>query len=107
MQIQVLIQKMSVLLYDEAGTDIQYYKMMESTRSGTNDYTLDLTGIPVGKYQVAVINEEYDASSNLPVESSAISDLMPLEIVEPHKITYTKTPQSGASAGTIMNSVRM
>ena len=91
--------KMSVLLYDEAGTDIQYYKMMESTRSGTNDYTLDLTGIPVGKYQVAVINEEYDASSNLPVESSAISDLLPLEIVEPHKITYTKTPQSGASAG--------
>ncbi len=91
--------KMSVLLYDEAGTDIQYYKMMESTRSGTNDYTLDLTGIPVGKYQVAVINEEYDASSNLPVESSAISDLLPLEIVEPHKITYTKTPQSGASSG--------
>ncbi|MCI8850472.1 MAG: cadherin repeat domain-containing protein, partial [Erysipelotrichaceae bacterium] len=91
--------KMSVLLYDEAGTDIQYYKMMESTRSGTNDYTLDLTGIPVGKYQVAVINEEYDASSNLPVESSAISDLLPLEIVESHKITYTKTPQSGASAG--------
>ncbi|MCI8851322.1 MAG: hypothetical protein HFE82_07275, partial [Erysipelotrichaceae bacterium] len=91
--------KISVILYNSAGTDIQSYKMMESTRSGTNDYTLDLTGIPVGKYQVAVINEEYDASSQLPVESSAISDLMPLEIVEPHKLTYTKTPQSGASAG--------
>ncbi|MCI8851839.1 MAG: hypothetical protein HFE82_09990, partial [Erysipelotrichaceae bacterium] len=91
--------KMSVILYDDAGTQIQYYKLGSNTQSGTNNYTVDLTSIPVGKYQVAVINEEYDASSNLPVESSAISDLMPLEIVEPHKITYTKTPQSGASAG--------
>ena len=91
--------KMSVILYDDAGTQIQYYKLGSTTQSGTNDYTIDLTGIPTGKYQVAVINEEYDASSNLPVESSAISDLMPLEIVEPHKLTYTKTPQSGASAG--------
>ncbi|NBJ65404.1 cadherin repeat domain-containing protein, partial [bacterium c-19] len=91
--------KMSVILYDDAGTQIQYYKLGSNTQNGTNDYTLDLTGIPIGKYQVAVINEEYDASSNLPVESSAISDLMPLEIVEPHKLTYTKTPQSGASAG--------
>ncbi len=91
--------KISVILYNDAGTDIQYYKMMDSTISGTNDYMLDLTGIAAGEYQVAVINEEYDASSNLPVESSAISDLMPLEIVEPHKLTYTKTPQSGATRG--------
>lgn len=91
--------KMSVILYDDAGTQIQYYKLGSNTLSGTNNYTVDLTSIPVGKYQVAVINEEYDASSNLPVESSAISDLMPLEIVEPHKLTYTKTPQSGATTG--------
>ena len=91
--------KMSVILYNDAGTEIQYYRMMESTRSGTNDYTLDFTDVSVGKYQVAVINEEYDADSQLPLNSSPISDLMPLEIVEPHKITYTKTPQSGAAAG--------
>ncbi len=91
--------QISVLLYNEAGTDIQYYKMLEATRNGTNDYSLDLTGVTVGKYNLAVINEEYDASSNLPVESSAISDLMPLEIVEPHKLSYTKAPQSGASSG--------
>ena len=91
--------KMSVILYDDTGTQIQYYKLGSNTLSGTNDYTVDLTGIPVGKYQVAVINEEYDASSQLAVESSPISDLMPLEIIEPHKIAYTKTPQSGASAG--------
>ena len=91
--------KMSVILYNEAGTDIQYYKMMESSKSGTNDYTLDLSNIGIGKYQVAVINEEYNAGSQLPVESSPISNLMPLEIVEPHKLTYAKTPQSGTSSG--------
>ena len=91
--------QISVILYNDAGTDIQYYKMIEPTRSGTNDYALDLTGVPVGKYKLAVLNEEYDAASNLPVESSPISNDMPLEIVEPHKLTYTKTPQSGASAG--------
>ncbi len=91
--------RISVILYDDTGTDIQYYKLGSSTLNGTNDYTVDLTGIPVGKYLVAVINEEYDASSQLPVESSSISDLLPLEIVEPHKLTYTKQPQSGASSG--------
>ena len=39
----------SVIMYNETGTDIQYYKMLEATKNGTNDYTLDLTGIPVGK----------------------------------------------------------
>ena len=91
--------KISIILYDEACSQIKYYKMLESTRSGTNDYTLDLTGVAVGKYQIAVINEEYDSSSQLPVESSMISDVLPLEIVKPHKLAYTKTPQSGASSG--------
>ena len=91
--------RMSVILYNEAGSEIQYYKLGNATLNGTNDYTIDLTGIPVGKYQVAVINEEYDPSSQLPAESSKISDLLPLEIVEPHKITYTKQPQSGSSSG--------
>jgi len=91
--------KISVILYNEAGTEISHYRMLENTRSGTNHYIVDLNNIAVGKYQVAVINEEYDAGSQLPAESSPISNLMPLEIVEPHKLTYTKTPQSGASAG--------
>ncbi|MCI9293453.1 MAG: cadherin repeat domain-containing protein, partial [Erysipelotrichaceae bacterium] len=75
--------RISVILYNETGTDIKYYKMLEVTKNGTNEYVLDLTGVATGKYQLAVINEEYDASSNLPVESSPISDLLPLEIVEP------------------------
>ena len=91
--------KISVILYNEAGTELSHYRMLENTRGGTNHYIVDLNNIGVGKYQVAVINEEYDAGSQMPVESSPISNLMPLEIVEPHKLTYTKTPQSGASSG--------
>ena len=75
--------KISVIIYDSTGTDIKYYRMLNSTSGGTNDYSLDLTSIPTGSYQIAVINEEYDSSSNLPVESSPISNLMPLEIVDP------------------------
>ena len=86
-----------IILFDEAGTHIRYYKMLEPTKLGTNDYTLDLTGVVIGKYKLAVINEEYDASSQLPVESSAISEILPLEIVESHKLIYTKQPQSGAT----------
>ncbi len=91
--------QISVIIYNETGADIQYYKMLEDTKSGTNNYTLDLATIPIGKYQVAVINEEYNNSSDSPVESSSISNLLPLEIVEPHKVTYTKAPQSGATSG--------
>ena len=91
--------KMSVILYNDAGTDILYYKLGNTTLNGTNDYSIDLTGVAVGKYKLAVINEEFDHSSQLPVESSMISDLLPLEIVEPHKLTYTKQPQSGATSG--------
>ena len=91
--------KMSVILYNEAKTEIQYYKLGSDTQNGRINYSVDLTGIPAGKYYVAVINEEYAPSSQLPVESSAISNLLPLEIIEPHKLTYTKIPQSGVTAG--------
>ncbi len=91
--------RLSILLYNEAATEIKYYKLGDLTKSGLNEYSLDLTGVAVGKYQLAVINEEYEASSQLPVESSAISNIMPLEIIESHKLTYTKQPQSGASSG--------
>ena len=47
----------SFILYNEAGSDIQYYKLGSATQSGTNDYSLDLTDVAVGKYKVAVITE--------------------------------------------------
>ena len=86
----------SVLLYDSAGNTIKHFRMMGSA---TGQYiSVDLTGIPVGKYQVAIINEESNGSDR-PTRSSEISNQMPLEIVEPHEIQYTKTPGSGATKG--------
>lgn len=102
--------KISVIIYDSTGTDIKYYRMLNSTSGGTNDYSLDLTSIPTGSYQIAVINEEYDSSSNLPVESSPISNLMPLEIVDPlsnlsftprTNLTYDSNVNVGDTVGTI------
>ncbi len=102
--------KISVIVYDSTGTDIKYYRMLSSTIGGVNDYTLDLTSIPTGSYQIAVINEEYDSSSNLPVESSPISNLMPLEIVDPlsnlsftprTNLTYDSNVNVGDTVGTI------
>ena len=89
----------SVLLYNRNTSELIYYQVLEPTNNGINDYQFDLTGIPLGKYNLAVLNENIDRTSARPVIASKISDMLPLEIVEPHKITYTKTPQSGASAG--------
>ncbi len=87
-----------VLLYDNSGSEIKYYR---STGPMSGKYlSLDLSGIPVGKYKVAIINEEINPSTDRPLASSAISSFSDLEIIkDAHKITYTKTPQSGASIG--------
>ena len=87
----------AVLLYDASGSTIKYYRNVGSASS--NKLALNLSGIPVGKYKVAIINEEVDPSSNRPLSSSAISNFLDLEIVNKHEIQYTKTPGSGASAG--------
>ncbi|NBJ64028.1 hypothetical protein D5266_02365, partial [bacterium c-19] len=86
----------SALLYDSSGSSIKYYRKLSSPSDGF--VTMDLKGIPVGNYQVAIINEEYDGT-NRPANSSPISNMLPLSIVEKHKITYKATPQSGATLG--------
>ncbi len=83
---------LSVFVFDNAGTTLLYYKALNN-----NDF--DLTGIPVGKYKIAVANEEFDDTTGRAAKSSPISDMKDIEVVEPHKLSYTKTPQSGASAG--------
>ncbi len=77
--------------------ELQFYIPLESAKTGLID--CDLSMLDVGNYQLAVVNEIFDNSNTLPTESSYISDVISLQIVEPHKLTYTKTPQSGASAG--------
>lgn len=80
----------SVLLYDRSTNELIYYKVISPSNNGINNYSFNLTGIPIGKYNLAVLNENIDSTSTRPVIASAVSDLMPLEIVKPHKITYTK-----------------
>ena len=44
---------LTVFVYDETGNNLLYYKALD-------DNNFDLTGIPVGKYKIAVANEEFD-----------------------------------------------
>ena len=83
----------SILLYDVNTHELKYYKVIEPTKNGINDYALDLTNIPIGKYDLAVINEDIDTTSGRPVIASKISDTIPLEIVAP--LTITTTPRTG------------
>ena len=85
----------SILIYDASGTNISFFK---STSQTNGRILLDLTGIPCGNYQVAVINENFTGSYR-PIESSEISNKMSLEIKKPHKLQYAKQPQAGASIG--------
>ena len=78
--------------------ELAYY-IPVATANGADKYELDLTGIDEGKYKIALVNEGYNESSMAPAESSALSAYQDLEIVKPHKLTYTKTPQSGATTG--------
>ncbi len=87
----------SVLLFNNDGKFL-YYKPLEAAK-GSGLYDFDLSGLPKGKYKIGIVNEVYNENSTAPADCSAISNVQALEIVEPHKITYTKTPQSGASAG--------
>ncbi len=78
--------------------ELAYY-IPVATANGADKYELDLSGIDEGKYKIALVNEGYNESSMAPAESSALSAYQELEIVKTHKLTYTKAPQSGASAG--------
>ncbi len=88
----------SVLIFDSKNHFIGY-QPLKNTQSGMYAYEFDTKGLPEGKYKIALVNEIYDADSTDPTYSSLISDTKPLEIVKPHKLTYTKTPQKGATEG--------
>lgn len=87
----------SAIIFDE-NNNFVYYKPLEIAK-GYGSYELDTTEMNVGKYKIAIVNEAYNINDTSPADSSLISDTIPLEVVEPHKITYTKTPQPGASLG--------
>ena len=81
---------LSVIVKDSSGNFI-YYKPLE-TAKGNGIYEFDTTGLPIGNYKIAVVNEAYNDSSTDPTSASGISNSMSLQIVNPLSITaITKT----------------
>ncbi|MCI9292714.1 MAG: hypothetical protein HFF02_05400, partial [Erysipelotrichaceae bacterium] len=88
---------LSVIVFDK-DNHFKYYQPLENAK-GSDIYEFDTTGIIPGNYKIAVVNEAYHEIDNESIDSSLISNALDLEIVEPHKLTYTKQPQSGATSG--------
>lgn len=89
----------SALLFNEFGI-FQYYIPLE-TAKGQGLYTFDTSTIdvPVGKYQIAIVNEDYNEATTSPANCSKISDVMNLQIVEPLTIKYTNSVGSPTYGG--------
>ncbi|MCI8541672.1 MAG: hypothetical protein HFE67_09225, partial [Erysipelotrichaceae bacterium] len=92
------VNTVSVLIFDNADVLIRYIPL--GNANGMQEYTFDTAGLGLeqGKtYSLKVVNERYTGTDPGPTMSSALSDVRKITIVEPHQISYTKTPQSGAS----------
>ncbi len=82
---------LSVIVKDSNGNFI-YYKPLENAK-GNGIYEFDTTGLPVGSYKIAIVNEAYNEGSTDPVASSAISNSLSLQIVNP--LSISATPKAG------------
>lgn len=85
----------SALIFNQVG-DFLYYKPIESAK-GAGKYELDISNLPVGDYQIAIVNEAYDSTKMTPAASSGLSQKIPLKIVEPLK-DLTLTPIHGSNS---------
>ena len=88
---------LTVFVFDEGGSNLLYYQAL--TR---NEFSL--SGIPVGKYKIAVASEEFNDTTGRPAKTSGISSMKSIEIVEPHKLTNSRRQ---VRQGEIMNIQRM
>ena len=89
---------LSVLIFNSQG-DLVNYAPLGSASGRSESYALDTHDLSDGRYQIAVVNEVFDNTTTDPAYSSEISDVIQLEIVEPHKLAYAKQPQNGAGIG--------
>ena len=85
------IYTVSVMIFSDTGQFL-YYMPLEDAK-GNALYELDLQGLPVGKYKIAVVNEAYNENSTAPADSGYISSLLPLEIVSP--LSLSAASQTG------------
>ena len=82
---------LSVIVKDSNGNFI-YYKPLENAK-GNGIYEFDTTGLPVGSYKIAIVNEAYNEGSTDPAASSRISNSLSLQIVNP--LSISTTPKAG------------
>ena len=82
---------LSVIVKDTSGNFI-YYKPLETSK-GNGAYEFDTTGLQIGTYNISVVNEAYNESTNDPASASAISNSMSLQIVNP--LSISASPKTG------------
>lgn len=80
------------------GNKFKYYKPLDVTIDGVATYEFDTTGMNTGTYKIAIVNEKYNESTTAPTQSSLISDTIDIKVVSPLAISYTNTPDQGASS---------
>lgn len=80
----------SALIFDENGQFI-YYKIL-----GSGSYQLfDTTGLDIGKYQVALVNEEFNTSVSGALKSSKLTEVRNFEVVPAlSNLNVKLTPQN-------------
>ncbi len=81
------VNTVSAIVFD-SNNNFLYYKPLENAK-GNGLYEFSLTDIPVGKYKIGIVNEVYNESSTAPTDSSAVTSVLPLEIVDPVSISVT------------------
>ncbi len=86
----------SVLFYNVSNQIIYYQNFSGKPAAGTLE--IETASLPLGNYGIKLVNEEF-TGDNQPSAVSQFSQTYNVKIVSPHSITYTKTPQSGASTG--------
>lgn len=86
----------SAFLFDKNTGNLKYYfQNIRSATGSTTKYTLDMSSIPQGAYQLAIVNEQLP-TTDAPTSSSKLSNVVNLDIVKyvPLSITYTNTLNS-------------
>ncbi len=93
------VYTVSAIVFDQ-NNQFKYYLPLESAK-GNGLYEFDLTGIPIGSYKIGIVNEAYNENSTMPADSSLITDIKSLEIVE--SLVLSVNPLTGLEVGKNVN----
>ena len=78
----------SILVFDRSGNFLYYEPLDSASNFNTKGYVaFDTSGLAVGSYQLALVNEEYDENIPGEMNSSLLSNVQTLEIVNPLTIS--------------------